>query len=645
MPGICGIAGQEIREKAADLLAEMVRRMRHHPWYVEDRYLDAKTGVALGRAALGLLDAAAQPAANDDRTLLAVMAGEVYDASAHRRTLEAAGCRFRGDSQAELLLRGYERQGAGFFRDLNGMFAAALWDVQQQRLVLVNDRFGMKPLYYVVLPGQFLFASEIKALLAHSGVPRTWNPRGIAQFFTFGHLFGEDTLFEAVRLLPAAGWLTYDLRSGRVALERYWRPGMGPAEGDRTEREILDRLDAAFKRAVDRRTHGPAQLGLALSGGLDARTILAAVDADRPLTTITMGIAGSIDHRSAERMAKLAERPHHPCMLSTQFLADFPDHLWRMVHLTDGHYLSQCIVMPTLPVYRDLGVEVLLRGHAGELMHMDKAYNFSLNSEALHLRDAAALEDWLFRRLRTYMVDAVEGPVFLPEYQERLDDLARDALHTALGESAGVTPPVQSVWRLFLSQRLRRETALSLVKFGSVVETRLPYLDNDLVDLLLAAPPELKLGDTIQAHILRRRMPALLGVVNANTGTRLGAGRMTRLFSKFRLKVLAKLGVPGYQPYERLGRWLREELRPLVGQLLLSTRHLERGLFHPETIRAVVADHLSGRRNHTFLLMALMIFEVGQRQFVDGEGSSSVAARGTGALPSAAPAPVIMVDR
>jgi hypothetical protein len=293
-----------------------------------------------------------------------------------------------------------------------------------------------------------------------------------------------------------------------------------------------------------------------------------------------------------------------------------------MVRLTDGHYLCQVIVMPTLPVYRELGIDALLRGHAGELMHMTKAYNFSLDAEALSAQDEAALEGWLFRHLQTYMLEGTGGRLFAAAHRGQMEDLARTSLRDCLRASRGVEPPVQRVWHLFLSQRLRRETAMSLEEFGAYVETRVPYLDNELVDALFDAPPRLKLGETIQAHILRRRRPDFLGVVNVNTGARMGAGRLARLFGKARQKVLAKLGVKGYQPYERLGLWLRRELRPLVGRVLLDPRCLERGIFDPQTVREVVDQHTSARRNHTFLIMAMMTFELGQRAFVDGPGDA-----------------------
>ena len=170
-----------------------------------------------------------------------------------------------------------------------------------------------------------------------------------------------------------------------------------------------------------------------------------------------------------------------------------------------------------------------------------------------------------------------------------------------------------------MAERIRRETALSMTEFGSVVETRVPYLDSELLDALMAAPPELKLAETVQAHILRKRRPSYLGVPNANTGAPLTAGPVGKALAKLKLKVLGKLGVKGYQPYERLGLWLRRELRPMVEGVLLDDRCLSRGVFNPETVRSAVQNHLANRRNHTFLLMAMMIHELGQREYVDGD--------------------------
>jgi asparagine synthase (glutamine-hydrolysing) len=603
---------------AADLTA-MADRLRHHPWYQENRHVDNSAGIALGRITLGFVNRAKQPACNEDNSLLAIMEGEVYDYAERRRELSAAGHAFLTDSHAELLVHGYESKGKAFFRDLNGTFVAAIWDVRNRRLVLVNDRVGMKPLYYAKLRGRLLFASEIKALLVDQHVSRKPDPRGIAQFFGFGQLLGEDTLLEAVRHVPAASWLTYDAAVDTWTVDSYWRLETACANHSESETSLLDRIDVAFKRAVDRRAAGTGHLGLSLSGGLDARSILAVLDPGTPITTVCLGVAGSMDHNSAQQMANLFGCRHRNFYLTKQFLSNFEQHLRWLVHVTDGHYQSQCVTVPTLPVFRELGIEVLLRGHAGELLHMNKAYSYSLGRDALAIRDAKLLEEWLYQHLGAFLSTSGAAPLFAKAYTG-MESLARESLRACLAQSAHVEPPVHRVWHLFLMQRLRRETALSMVEFGCHVETRLPFLDNELIDVLFGVPPELKLGDKIQAHILARRRPAFLKVVNTNTGAPLGAGRLRSLVAKAKLKVLAKLGVRGYQPYERLGRWLRQDLRLLVTRLLLGDRCLDRGVFDPQTVRAVVDGHLTNKRNHTFLLMAMMIFELGQREFIDGDG-------------------------
>jgi asparagine synthase (glutamine-hydrolysing) len=619
MPGICGFLSKQSPCAATERLSQLARPLELYDWYRSESHADDSAGWGLARVSLGFLNTALQPVANHDRSQWCVLDGELFDTAPLRRELQVAGCELQTDSDAELLLHGYGAQGAAFLRRLNGKFAAAIVDVPARRLTLVNDRFGMKPLYYALAPEDVLFASEIKSLLAVRQTSRILNLRGIAQFFSFGQLFGQDTFVENIVGLPAAACVTFDVSTGSTDVTRYWHATDAPL-APRSDADWLDEVDRRFAVAVERQSNNTHGLGISLSGGLDSRLILALVDHRRvPITSLSLGMAGSLDHRCAERMAELTNRRHHSHVLSHDFLHDFARHMRHMVHLTDGHYLSQCIVIPTLPIYRQLGIEVLLRGHAGELLHMGKAYNFSLDDAALAIASEAELESWLWQHLRAYLLDAVDGPLLAAADAAEVERLAYDSLRQALEQVSKVEPVLQRVWHLFISERLRRETALSMVEFGSVVETRLPYLDNDLVDALLAAPPHLKLGETLQRHMLARRKPEFLDIPNANTGTRIGAGRIAQKFATLRMKVLAKLGVPGYQPYERLGLWLRRELAPLVRELLLTERTLERGVFRPDTLRSVVRQHLDHQRNHTFLLLALMIFEMGQREFMDGE--------------------------
>ncbi len=177
MPGICGLLNNTPHLDIAALHGEMVSRLKHYSWYVHHHHIDIAAGIAVGRVSLGFINTAPQPAYNEDKSFLAVMEGEVYDYEEQRRALAAAGHQFQSTSHAELLLHGYESAGRSFFRGLHGSFTAALYDLKNRRLILVNDRFGMKPLYYTQAPGRLLFAPSIKALLADPEVSRQRNPR------------------------------------------------------------------------------------------------------------------------------------------------------------------------------------------------------------------------------------------------------------------------------------------------------------------------------------------------------------------------------------------------------------------------------------------------------------------------------------
>jgi asparagine synthase (glutamine-hydrolysing) len=516
---------------------------------------------------------------------------------------------------AAYLLRGYLDQGPAFLRSLEGRFNAAIWHGDNRQIVLITDKFGSRPFFVAQYGRRLAFASQIKALLALPGTPRQLNRRGLVEFFSFGQFWNHDTLFTGVQSVGVAAHAVYDTATGCLRASRYWLP---QPTARMTETASLEALDAQLKHAVDRRTLGASRLGLSLSGGLDARTVLGLCDTAKVKPTcVSLGMEGSLDQRSARRLAELAGCDYHTLVLDQGFLENFERHLVDMVNLTDGHYLSQCIVMPTLPLYARLGVGTLLRGHAGELIHLRKAYNFSVDNSILGLRDEAALHDWLFPRLQSHLTAGVQSPIIRGVSHEEFTQLAHDALREGLTLTRGWDHPIDRISQLFLDQRTHRETAVSLAKIGSVVDVRVPYLDGAFVEAVFAAPIELRMSERIQTFMLERRRPEFLGPPNSNTGAPVGAGRLHRAFCYYRMKVLAKLGVKGYQPYERLGLWLRRELRPLVERLLLAPECLDRGVLEPDAVRGAVARHVSGEQNHTFLLLAMMILETGFRRFID----------------------------
>jgi asparagine synthase (glutamine-hydrolysing) len=432
----------------------------------------------------------------------------------------------------------------------------------------------------------------------------SWSEAGVSQFFSFGYFFNDDTLLRGVRAVPAATVGTHRLTDRSYQEHAYWRLRPGWVHG--SPADLAQAFEDRFVEAVARRARSGERLGLSLSGGLDARTILGAMPAGVDLQTVSLGMDGSLDHRSAGEMARLAGVRHHQFVLDGGFLSQFEHHLRELVGLTDGHYLDQGIVMPTMPLYREHGIASLMRGHGGELLHMTKAYAFSLDRAALHASETE-LNAWLLSHLTNYMLAGVPDDLFTIDLRAG----AAASLRRALDRCQPTERPVDRVWQLFLNERIHRETTLSMHTFENFVGIRQPYLDNDVIDVLFSLPAAMKLGDELQTRVLRRCRPAFLDVTNANTGARMGAGAIETALARLRLKVGAKLGWRGYQPYERLGLWLRHELRLFAESVVTSEQFLGSGLFRPDAVRRVVGQHMSGQANHTFLIMSLVIFGLG----------------------------------
>jgi hypothetical protein len=206
------------------------------------------------------------------------------------------------------------------------------------------------------------------------------------------------------------------------------------------------------------------------------------------------------------------------------------------------------------------------------------------------------------------MLSGVPADLFTFDIREA----ARASLDRALARCASGRQPVDRVWPLFLNERIHRETTLSMHTFGCFAAVRQPYLDNDVIEAVFSMPASMKLGDHLQTRLLRHRRPAFVDVPNSNTGARLGAGPIETAFARLRLKVGGKLGLKGYQPYERLGLWLRRELRGFVEGALTAEQFLDQDLIRADVVKRIVAQHAARQANHTFLIMSLLIFALGR---------------------------------
>jgi len=253
--------------------------------------------VVLAHRRLSIVDlspAGHQPMANEDDTVWITFNGEIYNHADLRPGLEAKGHRFRSRTDTEAIIHQYEVDGPDCLQRLDGMFALSIWDGPRDRLLLARDRLGKKPLYYTVVGGRLLFASEIKGLLAHPDVARDIDPEGLNLFLTFGNVPAPYTLFAGIKKLPAAHLMICD-RFGNLRIERYWSAvpeTRWPTAMD--EGEAIARVRELLSAAVKKRLMADVPVGAFLSGGVDSSANVALMSRlmDRPLQTYSIGFEG-----------------------------------------------------------------------------------------------------------------------------------------------------------------------------------------------------------------------------------------------------------------------------------------------------------------------------------------------------------------
>jgi asparagine synthase (glutamine-hydrolysing) len=630
MCGIAGIVRLDPRESidAARVVA-MRDVLRHRGPDGAGIFVDGP--VALGHRRLAIVDVAGghQPMCNEDRRLWIVFNGEIYNHSALRRELEEKGHPYRSRSDTETILHLYEEEGDHCVERLQGMFAFALWDRTRNRLLLARDRLGIKPLYYAVTDREILFASEAKALLA-GGIRAALNEAVLPELLATRSVAGEETLFRGVRKLLPGRTLSFSPGEGLVE-RRYWQlpaPHEGIVEpGTAPEVDLLGRL----RESVRSHLMSDVPLGLFLSGGIDSSGLLALMAplVDGPVRTFAVGFAeaGANELPYARLAARDAKAEHREMLVS-------PGQFWEALPRLVWHEDEPLAFPSSVPLHfvsglaRDHGVKVVLTGEgADELFLGYNRYRVTAWNERLGapywehvpsaLRRAVARGiTGLPRGLRRYaersFLARPPGPrslfyenfaVFPEGWRQQVvrpEWLQRDPYAAGLqiyGEADGGTLDRMSRTDLqtYLVRLLMKQDQMSM---SASIESRVPYLDHEVVEHVAGLPGSLKLRGFTTKAVLRA---AFKGLVPPQILAR------------------RKMGFP-----VPVGPWLRGPFWPLVQDLVLGPRALARRLFAPEALRTLAEEHRLGIANHGDRLWLLLNLEVWHRVFVDGEPAETM---------------------
>jgi len=613
MPGLIGVVGPQSNEEIGKLLENMAKSLKHEDWYKID--LHREDGIGLGRVSLGILNAEPQPIWNEDRTLCIVMEGEVYDYEDEKRRLMERGHRFQVDNDVEFVLHLFEELGSKAPLRLNGAFVAAVWDLQNRRLTIFNDRLGLRPIYYARHNGCLTFAAGVRGLLADPGLSRRVDPIAIAQFLSFDHVIGNRTLLSNVLLLPPASLLTFS--KDRLTIQPYWTLEFADVCRPRKEEEYLEGLIHHLKQAIVRQTRDDLPAGVSLSGGLDSRTIVALLNlvrGSKPLHTFTYGISDCDDARLAREVASLVGAHHHFFKLKPDYLSKVAE---EGVRLTDG--LKSCVHMHPLAALQAQRqhVKVLYIGYLGDPLMGSHLYR-----ELWTDHDQETLNKLMFENNNILFNATEQKSLFTEDFQLQIDGVVFDSLTTALANFK--TTLVANLHNRFdLDQRQRRRSLMGHELVRSQVIDRTPFCDSDLVDFMLTVPPGLRLDRFLFINAFSRIFPDLAKVPWEGTGLPLitcARDLRIRISDQIRWRLraagLKRVPVRMHRPYADYDGWMRGALRPWVEKTLLNKRALERGYFEPEYIRNFVAEHVAGA-NHSRKLGVLLALELWHQQFID----------------------------
>jgi len=521
------------------------------------------------------------------------------------------------------LLHLYETCGLDFVAELNGSFAFAIWDSTQSKLLIVNDRYSLRPIFYTWAHNRLLFASEVKAILQDRAVKRTIDNEAVADFLTFQIILGNKTFFTDIKLLPPGSVLVY--QNGRLSLQQYWDLHFQEDGEKLSEDDYIERLDFLIRQAVERQMRGNHTKGVFLSGGLDSRVLLGAIDRRHfPVHTFTQGLPTCHDVKFAEMVASSVGSRHYYVAFNPDFLSSFAE---RGVWLTDGmmscEHLNRLNILSltrehSQVVFDGLGGDGILAG-----LYLAKGY-FAKDL------DDESFTRLVYGRFAAAFSDHSQSCLFSDSYLPKAKGVAYESMKKAVESTPAVHFADKSEY-IYLKNRQRRYIFFGPIMTRSQLECRTPFYDNDLVDFAYTIPTELKLGKRLYLKLIRRAFPDLAKIPWAFSGISAASSTPARLLMRrgmykvwrdlrsgvYRMTSGRIILPHGGRDYKDHSFWLRTLLRSWAEDILLSRRATNRGYFKTDYIRQLLDEHTSGKQDHRARICTLITFELWHRLFID----------------------------
>lgn len=609
---MCGLAGF-IGQGDLVVLNNMAQSLRHRGPDAQGVWQSDHAGLAHTRLSIqDLSEAGAQPMSVNDVHL--VFNGEIYNAPELREELLQAGHNFRGHSDTEVILQGYQQWGKGVIVRLSGMFAIALWDESQQTMLLARDRMGIKPLFYAEHKRGLVFGSEMKAIFQHPSIPKVLNKPMIDAYLALGYVPRPQTIFDGVCALSPAHLMTW--HAGKVGIEAYWQLSDGNTCQD-NEEDLTDELDERLNDVVASHLLADVDIGAFLSGGVDSSLVCAIAakqmghkQADMPLKTFTIGFDGGGDERGwAKMVAEHIGSEHHAHVAGLDLVEKLPLFLQHLEQpLFDNSILPTYLVSQVASEK----VKVVLAGDGGDepflgydwtrralsLPRLLPNIPFSGWQWAYRTGKTGLLQRALFdvshnadaRYLRRMTVSqAFRYDLYSDHYRSSLQDEPIGLLAESLSNHTDDTRFSHTDLQWYLPEDVLFKVDRMSMAHG--LEVRVPLLDHQLLEWEMSLPLNMRFKDGRGKYLLRKVAERYLP---------------------------ADILQPRKQGFTiPIGEWLRGDLGQWAESLFTSDTFKQRGVFKTERVLALLRLHQSGKFELGHRIWSLIVLEMWFREWMD----------------------------
>ncbi len=624
MCGIFGFYGFNDKE----LLQRMSKILKHRGPDDTGFFLDDMVG--LGNVRLSIIDVEGgrQPIFNEDESIVVVYNGEIYNFKELRRELEKRGHRFYTNTDTEVIVHAYEEWGFDCVKMFNGMFAFALWDSNKKLLFLARDKSGIKPLYYTICNGKFIFASEIKAILLHPEVKRELDLQAFHYFINLRYVPKEYTLFKGIKKLLAGHYMIVNEEG--VKIKRYWKPKI--CIKDYPEEYFVKRLIEILKDAIRRHLISDVPIGVYLSSGLDSSTVVALASqvSEEPIKTFTLVFGDPKDeHLDSRKIAEMFETDHKEVHIEGyRLLKEYPKMIWHAdlpKRNLYPYYLAKGVSRFVKVVLSGLGGDELFGGY-------DWKYQYAMSVENLRksVSDLGRLKDYAHEIIRVLsnhgsledieLINRLKKVLFLDSNVDlylaisSLDEVfVDDYLKNIYGDKLKVAKltPVREIFKEyfegdenFVDQILLADYSVKLVddflhvedtmSMANSLESRVPFLDCELVEFAFTIPSYLKFNGQTNKYILKR---AMMNILPKEVIKREKRGFGVNVYLRF-----------------------KDEIKEYAEQILPEGNAVKMGLIRKDYIDRVLRTYPQpDMAKHYTLIWNLITFEIWYEMFINSD--------------------------